>query len=157
MARLWARQSTVLNRFYPTTNFRSEMPSALSTKLKTLARGAMMALALPCAAGFAQDADKAMPEATGAPRNILPVDQLPDAVAPPPEDARAPAIPARSALSVQVGDLGTLEGPVAGTLDNASGLGSAAWQGSDRATIVTMLQSVPSATPSAAQRLLMRK
>src|SRR5438552_696035 len=99
MARLWARQSTVLNRFYPTTNFRSEMPSALSTKLKTLARGAMMALALPCAAGFAQDADKAMPEATGAPRNILPVDQLPDAVAPPPEDVRAPAIPACSDIT----------------------------------------------------------
>jgi len=115
-------------------------------------------LALSSAASFAQDADKAVPEASGAPRSIL-SDSLPDtAPTPPPEDVRTPVIPRRGALAVQVGDLGTLEGPVAGTLDNANGgLGSSAWQGSDRATIVTILQSVPAATPSAAYRLLMRK
>jgi hypothetical protein len=60
--------------------------------------------------------------------------------------------------AVQVGDLGTLEGPIAGTLDSSNGgLGSAAWAASDRAAMVTMLQSVPAATPSAAQRLLIRK
>lgn len=60
--------------------------------------------------------------------------------------------------AVQVGDLGTVEGPVAGTLDNASGgLGTAAWQASDRGAIVTMLQSLPASTPSAAYRALMRK
>ena len=117
-----------------------------------------MALAFPSVASFAQGADKPVPEVSGAPRNIVPVDQLPQIPAPPPpEQARAPVIPGRAALAVQVGDLGTLEGPVAGTLDNANGLGPNAWQGSDRTTIVTMLQSVPASTPSAAQRLLMRK
>ena len=133
------------------------MPSASTAKLGTLARAAAMALALPCAASFAQDADAPAPQLSGAPRDS--VDQPPSAVAtPPPEEVRAPVIPGRAALAVQVGDLGTLEGPVTGTLDNANGgLGPNAWQGSDRAMIVTMLQSVPASTPSAAQRLLMRK
>jgi len=135
------------------------MPSESIAKLRKLARGAAVALVLPCAAGFAQDADQPMPEAGGAPRNIVPIEQFPqDPSPPPPPETRMPVIPGRAALTVQVGDLGTLEGPVAGTLDNANGgLGPAAWQGSDRATIVTMLQSVPAVTPSAAQRLLMRK
>jgi hypothetical protein len=127
--------------------------------LRILARAATMALALPCAASFAQDAVNAPSPLSGTPRNIVPVEQLPQVPAtPPPEPARAPVIPGRAALTVQVGDLGTLEGPVAGTLTNANGgLGPTAWQASDRATIVTMLQSVPATTPSAAQRLLMRK
>ena len=103
-----------------------------------------------------------MPEALGAPRNIVPVEQMPldqmPADMPAPQDTQTQGrIPLRGA-AIQVGDLGTLEGPAAGTLDNSNGgLGASAWQGSDRATIVTMLQSVPAATPSAAHRLLMRK
>ncbi|HXJ00901.1 MAG TPA: hypothetical protein VNH44_06745, partial [Micropepsaceae bacterium] len=129
---------------------------------------AAVALALAFFAGGAsgQDMNAPMPADAGAPR-MLPAEPMPapttpsdmaGAPSPPPEDMQAPVrIPLRGA-AVQVGDLGTLEGPVAGTLDNANGgLGSAAWQASDRDTIVTMLQAVPAATPSAAQRLLMRK
>ena len=140
------------------------MPFTSPSKLRNLARAAALALALPSSASFAQDAnDNSGPPASGAPRNIVPVEQLPAPVTAPlpapspgplPEVLRAPVIPGRAALAVQVGDLGTLEGPVAGTLDNMNGgLGPNAWQGSDRATVVTMLQSVPAATPSAAQRL----
>ena len=126
--------------------------------MKSWALSAAVALSIPCTNCFAQNIDGVTPGATGAPRNIVPQDQLPEAAPmPPPQEVRAPVtVPLRGA--VQVGDLGTLEGPVAGTLDNANGgLGPAAWQGSDRAMIVTMLQSVPAATPSAAERLLMRK
>src|SRR5258705_8313697 len=120
---MWARQSTMLKRFCPTTNSRSDMPSASTAKLKNLARGAALALVLPCAAGFAQNADNGPPEASGVPRNIVPVDRLPQDPIPPPPPAetRQPVIPGRGAFSVQVGDLGTLEGPTAGTLDNANG------------------------------------
>src|ERR1700694_5343739 len=63
-------------------------------------------------------------------------DSMPGAPAPP-----RPRVGNTS--QVVVGDLGTLEGPIAGTLDDQSGLGYEAWQGSDRATIIAMLQSVP--------------
>jgi hypothetical protein len=59
--------------------------------------------------------------------------------------------------AVVVGDLGTVEGPIAGTLDAMDGLGEDAWARSDRATIIGMLQGVPPATPSAAASLLLRK
>jgi hypothetical protein len=65
--------------------------------------------------------------------------------------------PLRSAAPVTVGDLGTVEGPVAGTLAEQDGLGYDAWQGSDRASIEAMLSAVPAATPSATARLLLRK
>lgn len=69
-----------------------------------------------------------------------------------------PVLRAGGTTAVQVGELGTLEGPLAGTLDSSDGgLGSNEWQGSDRAAMVTMLQSVPAATPSATERLLIRK
>src|SRR5882724_577961 len=99
----------MLNRFCPTANSRSNMPSAPLSKLRTLAGAAAMALALPAIASFAQETDKAVPLVSGAPRNIVPVDQLPQIpAAPPPEPTRAPVIPGRAALAVQVGDLGTL-------------------------------------------------
>jgi hypothetical protein len=132
--------------------------------------------------------DTPAPEATGMPRNIIHMEELApagksgemapkDSAAVPddvqmdelPVPAKAAAMPAdmppRGPIlrsggtgAVQVGELGTLEGPLAGTLDTSNGgLGSNEWQGSDRATMITMLQSVPAATPSATQRLVMRK
>jgi len=62
-----------------------------------------------------------------------------------------------SASVVAVGDLGTLEGPIAGTLEPMEGLGDDAWAKSDRTTIIGMMQGVPPATPSAAASLLLRK
>jgi hypothetical protein len=130
-------------------------------------RGAALALAVPCAASFAQN---------GPPRALLPDVAAPPANAPAPSDTfspvqrlesdnkpaedmpLAPPVPPVRGGAVQVGDLGTIEGPVAGTLDNSNGgLGATAWQASERGPIVAMLQSVPAATPSATQRLLMRK
>src|SRR5258706_8136005 len=116
----------MLNRFCRTANSRSDMAFTSNAKLRILARAATFAVALPCAASFAQDADKAPSPLSGTPRNIVPVEQLPAPVtAPPPAPAptqtRAPVIAGRAALAVQVGDLGTLEGPVAGTLTNANG------------------------------------
>ena len=59
--------------------------------------------------------------------------------------------------AVVIGDLGTVEGPIAGTLDAMDGLGEGAWARSDRATIIGLLQGVPPATPSGAASLLLRK
>lgn len=132
--------------------------------------------------------DTPAPEVTGIPRNLIHMEELAPAEKPggmPPEDSAAapdavhmdelaapakaagrpdgvppkgPILRSGTAGGVQVGELGTLEGPLAGTLDTSNGgLGSNEWQGSDRATMVAMLQSVPAATPSAAQRLLIRK
>lgn len=84
----------------------------------------------------------------------------PDKAAEMPSDMppKGPILRSGGTGAVQVGELGTLEGPLAGTLDASSGgLGSNEWQGSDRPTMVTMLQSVPAATPSATERLLIRK
>jgi hypothetical protein len=61
------------------------------------------------------------------------------------------------ASAVVVGDLGTVEGPIAGTIDGAVGLGDDAWARSDRATIIGILQGAPAATPSVAATLLLRK
>ena len=61
------------------------------------------------------------------------------------------------AAAVVVGDLGTVEGPIAGTLDSADGLGDDTWARSDRTTIISILQGVPPATPSSAASLLLRK
>jgi hypothetical protein len=142
------------------------MSRKLSGRVKFFAQSAAAALALAFSEGaLAQDA--APPEANGAPRNIVPLDQMPiqdmpaDVPAPSPvipERVQAPVGTLQRGAAVQTSDLGTLEGPVAGTLDNTNGgLGATAWQASDRETIVTMLQASPAATPSAAQRLLMRK
>ncbi len=136
-------------------------------KRRTLVTGfAMLAFTTPCSLIWAQDMDAAPPDVMGMPRNIVPAEELPPpekSAESPPEmapDMPAPPPVLRSNLAspVQIGELATLEGPVAGTLDSNNGsLGVAEWQGSDRATMVNMLQSVPAATPSATQRLLMRK
>jgi len=131
--------------------------------MRRIARNAAAALALtlPAAGGLAQGTDtNAPPQTAGMPRSILPPDQMPAEEMPadmpmPPEEmpVRIPLAPA-----VQTSDLGTLEGPVAGTLDNNNGgLGANAWQASERATIVTMLGIVPASTPSAVERMLVRK
>ncbi len=59
--------------------------------------------------------------------------------------------------AVVVGDLGTVEGPIAGTLDGTDGFGDDVWARSDRTTVIGMLQTAPAATPSAAASLLLRK
>jgi len=80
-----------------------------------------------------------------------------------PEAATEPMVPTtpmagRSNSSVVVvGDLGTVEGPIAGTLDGTDGFGDDVWARSDRTTIIGMLQTAPAATPSAAASLLLRK
>jgi len=129
---------------------------------------AIMTLAFSAGASFGQEPNASSPEQI-APRTPAPVEQAPLNLMPtpapatepssaPPMETQAPVgIPMRGAV-VQVGDLGTVEGPVAGTLDNTNGgLGASAWQASDRDAVVTMLQSLPASTPSAAYRLLMRK
>ncbi|HEX5280817.1 MAG TPA: hypothetical protein VFW28_12130 [Micropepsaceae bacterium] len=135
---------------------------------------AAAAIAIPCTVMSAQDVDGAQSNpAPGAPRNIIhmegltppsemPTDEMPmpgkAAEIPADVPAKEPVLRSGGGGTVQVGELGTLEGPLAGTLDASNGgLGSNEWQGSDRATMVTMLQSVPAATPSSAQHLLMRK
>ncbi len=151
------------------------MPPTGSRALKVWARPVFVALALGCAPVLAQDVEQGVPSESGMPRNIVPPElsntRSTDADSPMPNGDAAPestmAKPMTSAPAaprlrgntsqVVVGDLGTLEGPIAGTLDDQSGLGYEAWQGSDRATIIGMLQSLPAATPSAAARLLLRK
>lgn len=120
-----------------------------------LAAAGAAAVAVPCAVVYAQDISGS---SSGAPRNIVPAGQLqPDT--PTETPSPSPRRPRPSGASpVQIGELGALEGPIAGTLDNSNGgLGLGEWQGSDRTTMGTMLQSVPAATSSATHRLLMRK
>ncbi len=163
------------------------MKRRVANRFRRVTAIAAAALAIPCALAVAQEkaADppdsSVMPETalpgkslrndmpveiapvvppgedSGKPRSLLPVEEKqPDAPAPAP--ARAPVARSNVAAPVQVGELGALEGPLAGTLDDSNGgLGTNEWQGSNRATMVTMLQSVPAATPSATHRLLMRK
>ena len=127
---------------------------------------AMLAFIAPCSLIWAQDMDAAPPDVMGMPRNIVPAEELPPPEKPaespsemtPDVPTPAPLLRSNLASPVQIGELATLEGPVAGTLDSNNGsLGAAEWQGSDRPTTVNMLQSIPTATPSATQRLLMRK
>ena len=91
---------------------------------------------------------------------VMPDDMLPDETMPGTESGMPIPLPAmgRPGGPVVVGDLGRLEGPVAGTLDDThGGLGYEEWQSSDRATMETLLLSAPAATPSGAARLLLRK
>lgn len=126
-----------------------------------LAGAAAVVVAMPWTASDAQDLGDApkelpemavpdgvkLPEPSEMPVIIAPVDQVANPVPPP-----------RTASVVQVGELGALEGPLAGTLDNSTGsLGTNEWQGSDRPAMVTMLDAVPAAAPSATERLLIRK
>jgi len=141
--------------------------------LKVWGRPLLVALALGCAPVLAQDRDQNAPAEAGMPRNIVPpelmdqpaVEQGSAMNSDAPSDAkpdapRATALPPPRpsiASTVTVGDLGTIEGPIAGTLNGTEGLGYDAWQGADRATIITLLQSAPAATTSAASRILLRK
>jgi hypothetical protein len=94
--------------------------------------------------------DTTPPDAGSAPgdSDLGPLEET----APPP---RSPSVVPLGG-AVQVGVLGTVEGPVAGTLGGAEGLGSEEWMGSDRAVIETMLTDVPAATPSDTARFLLR-
>jgi hypothetical protein len=138
--------------------------------MKSLASGVAFALALP-AAVLAQNTQGE----PGQPRSILPPRSAIEAAplpgtdeAQPAAETQAPApesppVPQRARLTVrgpaiEVGALGRVEGPVAGLLDDTNGgLGAAMWQGMDRATAIAMLQGIVAATPSEAQRLLVRK
>jgi hypothetical protein len=139
-----------------------------------IARAGIVALALPCAAALAQAPGANAPPASGLPRSILPpfpstdLAPLPDAGEPAGSEnnsgaaaANGPAqagVPRGRAPTIEVGDLGAIEGPVAGLIDDSNGgLGYDMWQGANRATVMTMLKSVPATTASEAQRLLMRK
>jgi hypothetical protein len=65
-----------------------------------------------------------------------------------------PSLPA----PVAVGDLGTVEGPAAGTLNDFNGgLGREMWSGSSRADAEMFLQRIPVVLPSPTARLLFRK
>lgn len=138
--------------------------------MKSLASGVAFALALP-AAVLAQNTQGE----PGQPRSILPPRSAIEAAPLPGTDEarpgietqapvpQSPPVPQRARLSVrgpaiEVGTLGSVEGPVAGLLDDTNGgLGAAMWQGMDRATAIAMLQGIVAATPSEAQRLLVRK
>jgi hypothetical protein len=146
-------------------------PGRSKLTARLAATAAIMTLVLSAGASFSQEPNAPAPLTApeqNAPRVIIPVQQAP-------LDAMPSAAPAASrwphaagdtgarrnpyaGSAVQVGDLGTVEGPVAGTLDNSNGgLGGSAWQASERFAVVTMLQNVPASTPSAAYRMLMRK
>jgi hypothetical protein len=122
----------------------------------------MLALVLTAKPALGQQGD---PAANGAPRSLLPP---PVSVSPasPIEQGNAPALSPPSLSSpgftrsmplsgnrlpampapVSVGDLGTVEGPVAGTLGDANGgLGYDMWEGSDRSDVEMILQRLPAA------------
>ena len=154
--------------------------------MNSATRAILLALTLGGIPASAQTPDPAG-EQPGQPRNILPPQIMVPApldVVPlpsgntPPSSAPGESIPAppapdtmpepmtfenmmgrfnANASAVAVGDLGTVEGPIAGTLDAMEGLGEDAWAKSDRTTIIGMMQGVPPATPSAAASLLLRK
>src|SRR5205085_8357861 len=136
------------------TSYRSDMLRKRVTIWSLLAAG--VTAVLPYAALLAQDKDSS-PESAGFPRNIVPPGECRPAT-PRLTLLPSPVVRPNAGSPVQIGELGALEGPIAGTLDNSNGgLGVAEWQGSDRTTMLTMLQSVPAATPSATHRLLIRK
>src|ERR1700688_552463 len=91
------RPSILLSRLYRTPGFRSDMSRNLSGRLKLFTRGAAaaLALALPDAAVLGQGQDGPAPEATAAPRNIVPVEQMPiDAMPAPQMPGDKPEAPA---------------------------------------------------------------
>ena len=95
-----------------------------------------------------------------APADVMPAPEAPASPDSMPEPMMFENMMGRfnaNASAVAVGDLGTVEGPIAGTLDAMEGLGEDAWAKSDRTTIIGMMQGVPPATPSAAASLLLRK
>jgi hypothetical protein len=127
-------------------------------------------IAAPGAAVFAQKVPPVIE--TPAPRSILPPDMTEtrpaaeegkpaadeqNAKMPDESQPMTPQLP-RGNVAVTVGDLGTVEGPVSGTLMDTEGLGYDVWQGgADRATVATMLVALPPAISSPTARLLLRK
>ena len=133
-------------------------------------RAALAAILLPLCLTLGTVMGRAQEAATAAPRPLAPgAADAPTGQPPasntdapgtenPPADESPPPIVIAAPAPVTVGDLGTVEGPVAGTLDDSNGgLGYAEWQGGDRGAIEAMLQHVPAATPSMTARLLLRK
>ena len=163
------------------------MPSKGPPRVKSATRAALVALALGGVPASAQTPDAAAEQAGGprnilppqisvpAPLDVVPLPsgdaqpgsapveaapappQMPDAMPEPMNFENAMGRFNASASAVAVGDLGTVEGPIAGTLDAMDGLGEDAWAKSDRTTIIGMMQGLPPATPSAAASLLLRK
>jgi len=92
---------------------------------------AIAAIAIPCAVGFAQEMDSTSRESPGMPRNIIPMqDMQPESKPEAPKEMppNAPVVRSTVPSPVQVGELSTIEGPVAGILDAANGgLGSTEW------------------------------
>jgi hypothetical protein len=112
-------------------------------------KAASCALLLASAPAWAQtDA------ATGPPQMLLPGDVGSSTLAPIGNDPP----PVLRGGPVTVGDLGNVDGPIAGTLNEAQGgLGQRAWEGMTRSVAETVLQHATAATPSATSRLLLRK
>ena len=132
-------------------------------------RHACLAVVLMSGAALAQDdgGAPASPGATGEPQFLAPEQEPAPEV---PDDANTqtqsdrtivPAAPSvmgeTRAGSVEIGSLGSVEGPVAGTMDDAnSGLGYGEWNGVDRAQAEAALADLPPTT-SLTVRLLLRK
>ena len=129
--------------------------SALPTERRL--RGLAAALAVIILAAGAGAAQETGGGATGTPRVLIPPAIGTTPITPPAAAAQGAPLP-RGPAPVSVGDLGEIEGPVAGTLsDSNGGLGYNMWEGSDRGAVETLLQRVPADTPSAVSRSLLRK
>lgn len=132
--------------------------------LMTAFRSELIALVLllPVFPAFAQDGG---PNSAGAPQPLQPGAQeqaAPSSTTPESESTTYRPTPSvlgtGGGAAVQVGALGTVEGPIAGTLDdNNGGLGYAMWSGSERAAMEAMLLHVPAATASPVARELLRR
>ncbi len=97
-------------------------------------------------------------QATGTPQSLTPSDQGADRSAAPPVDV-APYVPPKSDPGpVEVGALGTPEGPPVGTLDASNGgLGDHLWSGSDRSHAEELLTKAPIVSGDPVLRDLVRR
>ena len=130
----------------------------------TVFRSELIALAmlLPVIPAFAQSDD---PNSVGAPQSLQPGAQeqaAPSSVNPESESTIYRPTPSvlgtGGGAAVQVGALGNVEGPIAGTLDDSNGgLGYGMWSGSERAAMEAMLLHAPAGAPSPAARILLRR
>jgi len=113
--------------------------------------------------GGTAEAQLAVPDvASQDPRVLVPSDSAaePAIVLPPPnvdnsrQNNNLPSMP----TPVAVGDLGIVEGPVAGTLNDFNGgLGQDMWAGSNRSDVEMLLRRAPTTLMSQTSRLLFRK
>jgi hypothetical protein len=127
----------------------------------TALRNSALICALAIAASaHAQDANAPAP---GAPQQLQP--SAPAEQAPSDNDnatttyrATPSVLGSGGAAPVQVGALGTVEGPIAGMLDDGNGgLGYSMWSGSERAAMEAMLLHAPAASTSPASRMLLQR